>query len=748
MPISNSTPSDAVFADQWHLRNTASGQYDLNVMQAWAAGFTGAGVRVFVLDDGFDTGHSDIAPNYNPSGQIDYEQGDSSPVPRFPADSHGTACMGIIGAARNGSGAVGVAYGADLTGIRGYSDDQQSGGSFDDYVTDLGRGILRAATQGGDVISMSNGYAAGDAWFGNGLTASAVDGCVADIREAIESGRDGLGLIMVKAAGNSRSENWNTNMSEVDNDPHLISVAAVDRSGNVDDYSSYGGNILVAGFGSPGEVVTTDRRGSDGYDAGNFTYGFNGTSAATPMVAGVVALILDANAGLGWRDVQDILAATARVVGSGVNGDEAAMTGFERDVWIANSAGQWNGGGFMYSNDYGFGLVDAGAAVRLAQAWFLPGGSAQTSANDEVLRRDMLDQTETVPDADTTGLEVSTTIGASGESFEIDYSTVTITMDHNWMGDVSIVLVNDAGDTAVLYNREAEFSDGFNFGSVAYPGEWTFTTRQFHGEDAAGNWRVRIIDSAAGDVGVVSDVVLRHHGDENRTNDRHFVTDQFSTFASESGRRTITDTDGGRDTLYAAALSTGAMIELDGTVNSRIDGTSVKVSASIENIIGGRGKDDFVGSDKGNYLSGMDGNDTLAGRSGNDTVRGNNGDDYIYGGTGNDDLRGGAGKDSFIFTSAVGSANADVIVDFSEVSDRIRLDNADFAGLSTGTLAASKFQANTAGQATQSNDRIIYDTNGGQIYFDRDGSGNASRQLFATITTDGITLTASDFIIF
>lgn len=737
-------PSDPIFAQQWHLRNTAAGQFDLNVMQAWNAGFTGAGVRVFVADDGFDIGHPDLAPNYVSRGQIDFVDGDLSPLPGGAGgvDSHGTACMGIIGAARNGTGAVGVAYGADLTAIRGFSEFS----NFDDYIFDLGRGMIRAMNFGADVLSMSSGYGGGDSFFDFGLSAAALASCRADIGTAVRDGRDGLGLIMVKAAGNERTEYFNTNTLSIDADPRLISVASVDRSGDVDDYSNYGGNILVAGFGSPldnGQIVTTDRRGPDGYAPGNITRDFNGTSAATPMVAGVVALMLEANARLGWRDVQDILAASARVVGSGLGGDGAPRVDFEFDTWIANRSGQWNGGGAMFSNDYGFGLVDAGAAVRLAQAWFATGATAQQSRNQEVLTRDLLVDALPIPDNSPSGASVSTVIGAAGANFEIDYTTVTITMSpgHTYVGDLTILLRNDAGDTAVLHDGEGGGND--------FPDTWTFTTRQFHGEDARGEWIVDVIDSGLGDDGTLSDVVLRHHGDAGTVNDRHIVTDQFGLFVAEAGRRTISDTNGGlRDTLNAAALSQGAVIILNGAVNSRIDGVNAKVFASIENVIGGLGGDRIIGSEKNNLLQGRGGNDTLSGGAGADDLRGTSGNDRLDGGAGRDRLAGGSGADAFVFTAAPGFGNADTIADFSRPDDTIFLDDADFTGLVLGTLRFGQFTANGSGTATQAGQRIIQDRDDGGLYFDRDGNGAAGRQLFAVIDTEGLVISRFDIVIF
>ena len=196
------------------------------------------------------------------------------------------------------------------------------------------------------------------------------------IGTAVNTGRGGLGMTIVKSAGNSRSDLYDVNADDWTNDTRQVVVAAVDQNGFVSSYSSYGSAILVSAFGTPGQVVTTDRVGGAGYGTGDFTFGFNGTSAATPMVSGIASLMYEANAGLGWRDVQSILASSARHVGSAVGG---GIAGSEKYNWNFNAAGTWNGGGQHFSNDYGYGLVDALAAVRLAETWLLGGAPAHDS---------------------------------------------------------------------------------------------------------------------------------------------------------------------------------------------------------------------------------------------------------------------------------------------------------------------------------------------------------------------------------
>ena len=119
--------------------------------------------------------------------------------------------------------------------------------------------------------------------------------------------------------------------------------------------------------------------GADGENNTDYRF-LAGTSFATPMVSGVVALMYEANPNLGWRDVQSILANSARHVGSEIGSGPAFD---ERYAWGWNDANTWNGGGLHFSNDYGYGLVDALAAVRLAETWLVRDGGADQREPDQ-----------------------------------------------------------------------------------------------------------------------------------------------------------------------------------------------------------------------------------------------------------------------------------------------------------------------------------------------------------------------------
>jgi subtilisin family serine protease len=607
--FSNANPTDAQFSNQWHLLNTTAGLLDLNVVPVWDD-YTGTGISAWVLDDGFDFTHTDLSANYNQALDIDYEQGDNNAAPLFTADNHGTSVMGIIGAARNGSGAVGIAYNAELVGIRGYSDDQASTGTLDGYVTAIGDGARYAADNGADVLNMSNGY--GNV-FNAGLNVAGVNATLADFDYAVDTGRGGLGLNIVKSAGNNRSQLEDINMKAVDNTPFTISVAAVNQDGFVSDYSSFGSALLVSGFGTPGEVVTTDRTGAAGYTANDINPGFNGTSSAAPMVAGVVALILDANEALGWRDVQEILANTARHVGSAIGA--STVSGSEFYLWGVNGSNTWNGGGMHFSNDYGFGLVDALAATRLAETW-LYGRTAATSANQAVQTLDLLNTTLAIPDANLNGTAVS---AVETDNLTIEYTTISVSMsvNHTAMSHLNIIVVSPDGTQSIIHNGTG--------GTQDFPGTWTFSTFAFKGENAIGTWSVFFQDLFTGEVGTLSDVVVRNHG-RVTANDIYVFTNEYSEVLN-TGRTQINDTNGGNDTFNASAVSFASRVNLNSGWASIIDGVVLTTDGSIENAVGGDGFDMLIGNAAANRLYGMRGDDTLEGGAGNDTLTGGTGND-------------------------------------------------------------------------------------------------------------------------
>jgi Ca2+-binding RTX toxin-like protein len=191
---------------------------------------------------------------------------------------------------------------------------------------------------------------------------------------------------------------------------------------------------------------------------------------------------------------------------------------------------------------------------------------------------------------------------------------------------------------------------------------------------------------------------------------------------------------GNLDVAVTATDASGAAVSDMFSINvAPAPGQALTGNSGSNTLTGGSGNDTLGGQGGADNLSGMLGNDTLNGGSGNDTLRG---------GAGNDTLNGGSGADAFVFSDLPGAANADLIQGFTS-SDRIQLDNAVMSALgATGPLSAARFWASASGTAHDSSDRVIYNTNTGELWYDADGNAAGGAQLIATLENDP-TLTAS-----
>jgi len=331
---------DPLFSQQWNFYNY--GQHyskpdiDLNVYEAWQYA-TGKGVKVALIDNGFDFSHPDLKGAF--SDQIDLVDYDNNASYDNAYEVHGTACAGLIAARRNRVGIQGAAYDAKLIGIKLI-------GSYPDgsdralFVSSIVRAFLYADEKGADVINCSWGtYNVADA-----------------VRDAIDyvahNGRGGRGTPIVFASGNDGRSQWYWANDESALSSS-IAVGAVDNQGELAWYSNYGPalDFVAPSGGGTLKIATDDIVGSLGYADGRFGHpdycyatdmtGFNGTSAAAPQISGVIALMLERNPDLTRDQIYDILARTAKKIG---------------DIPYIDGRNDF----------FGYGLVDAEAAVKEA----------------------------------------------------------------------------------------------------------------------------------------------------------------------------------------------------------------------------------------------------------------------------------------------------------------------------------------------------------------------------------------------
>jgi Ca2+-binding RTX toxin-like protein len=576
-------PNDTLYANQWHLNNTGQtgGMIgaDANVESVWDT-FRGAGVVIGIVDDGLQYTHPDLAANYDATLSFDFNFNDGDPLPDPAFDFHGTSVAGVAaGIGFNGLGISGAAPEATLAGLRLIA------GPASDLLEAT---ALTHEMQQIDIYNNSWGPADSGILAGPGpLTLQA-------LQDAATTGRGGLGVIHLWAGGNGGdTTNDNVNYDGYANSRYTIAVGAINDSGVRSIYSDPGASLVVTAYssdfraGTPG-ITTTDLVGASGYDSTDYTNTFGGTSSATPLVAGVVALMLQANPALSYRDVTHVLANSARMTDPG-NPD-----------WTVNGAGH------DINHNYGFGAVDAAAAVALAQTWTNVGSEVATSAASGNVSL-------TIPDGSLTG--VSSTISIN-DDIRAEYVEVRFNATHTFRGDLEVILTSPDGTQSVLaQTRPNDPFPDYN--------DWTFTSARHWDELAQGDWTLAVRNPVSGDVGSFDDWTLNVYGTLN--------TGSLPLPASSPG----VGTDGLGDTL-------------DGG-----DGN--------DTLLAGGGNDVLLGGAGRDSLSGSSGDDLLSGGSGNDTLRGDAGDDTLDGESGNDVLDGGDGVDDILWSDR--GDGVDVILD-------------------------------------------------------------------------------------
>ncbi|RPH43888.1 MAG: hypothetical protein EHM87_12245, partial [Burkholderiales bacterium] len=296
-PVLNGT--DPLLAQQWHLRNIGqSGGLpgeDLRAIDVWGT-TRGEGVRVAVIDDAIEVVHADLLPNLVDGASRSYRTGNRGSVWPLPCKApdalnpeseevHGTAVAGLVlGRDDNTLGGAGVAPRASLV-------------AFDALVTKQDADIVDALVRdAADNAIYQNSWGASDT---DGALHAAAPSVTAAIRSGIETGRGGRGAIYVFPGGNGgcfatdgagKCVSDNANFDGFVNRFGTIAVCAVDNTGRKPWYGEPGANLLVCApsSGDTKNVVTTTIRGAYRED-------FSGTSASTPQVSGVVALMLSAN---------------------------------------------------------------------------------------------------------------------------------------------------------------------------------------------------------------------------------------------------------------------------------------------------------------------------------------------------------------------------------------------------------------------------------------------------------------------
>lgn len=608
--------------------------------------FNGQGVHVADYDDGIDKTVKALMTRYDASRElvINGQKADPGILSGSGAGVHGTATAGeiIADGTTNGGTLTGLAYGAQLTAVNIFS-----GVAANNFVT-----AIRLMANF-DVTNNSWGWST--KWADSASTAfgAAFQGA---IKTAVDTGRAGLGTVVVHAAGNEWSvDHRDLNTSEFSADRHVVNVAAIGSNGDVSYYSNRGASLLVGASsgGSTGQyIATTDRTGAAGYAAGDVTKSFNGTSAAAPQVTAIVADMLSANSKLGWRDVQNILALTANDVETKTFTKSAV--GQMAYGWSINGASGVNGGGYHFSNDVGFGIANGHDAVREAEVWNYFNPVAQTSANE---LRVSASVGATAVSAGVAGTSFSFKIT---QSISVENVSLTFNISSRNLDNLSVTLTGPSGTKSLMLDTSTGAAvSASNF-------TWSLGSHAFLGELSAGSWTVTFKDTVAADAVKLNSATLELFGSSVSAAHVFHYTDEAAMMLAYDPSRLVIKDASGVDNWLDLAPTTGAA-----DVNLATGATSTLAGKAFATIAAGTTINKVTLGDGTATVRANNNGDTVVAGHGAATILGGLGNDTFYSGWANDVMTGGAGSDVFAFSHA--GFGKDVITDFVKGQDKISL---------------------------------------------------------------------------
>ena len=489
---------DPYYGCQWHLSNT--GQFgganeDINVEDAWLVTL-GAGANVAVVDGALRLDHPDLVDNLVTARNFSYQDGFGNP------DEHATRVAGLIAARDNDQGVRGVAPRASLHAID-LLEDATAAQKADAMVRELQHTTISSNSWG--PVDLGVPFSPGEAW-------------EAAIERGVSEGFGGKGISYVWAGGNGAEEDDDSNLDGRANHYGVTAVCAVQTNDTRSFFSEKGANLWVCAPSGGDEL-----RGITTTDTVGYTADFSGTSAATPMVSGVIALMRSAAPALTWRDVKLILAETARK-------NDSANSGWEQGALAYGSTTER----YSFNHEYGFGVVDAHAAVTLARQWSTRPSLLALREITGASRTEPL----AIPDRPGNGSPTTVTSTLEVDNYVgfAEFVEINIDVAHESFRNLEIDLISPSGNVSHLtYSGTAYLL----FFGLLFPTDtplresFRLASARHLGENPAGEWTLRVTDRIAGKSGTINSWSVTVYG--------HGLTPGFPPApTATSGMRTLT----------------------------------------------------------------------------------------------------------------------------------------------------------------------------------------------------------------
>jgi len=477
---------DTFFDKLWYIRSLGTYTNDSNVLtiigndldlldiyHTYMGYNKGNNIIVQVVDTGVDADHEDLVDNIDLSRSYDGEN-PGDPSGRHP---HGTMVAGIMAAsAFNGKGVRGIIPFAKIAGSN-WLEHQSIEALTKAWLTGVGAN---------EIVVSNNSWGV---YFDTDTEYEDI------MKLGTSTLRDGKGRIYLFAAGNEREDQGNANLQYILSNRFAIAVAALKHDNTYAEYSTPGSNILVSGYGgnyyddSPTIGTTTimgassntgdiNSKTSWAEDTNeNYTYMMNGTSAASPIVAASVALVLEACPDLSWRDIKYLVAKHAKQV------DPSNHT------WVTNNAG------FKHSIDYGFGLINAESMINECTSIYINLPTEQNLILQKTFNM-------AIKDNNITHAFHMDMI----DNIAIEWVEVTVDSNHTNASDFRIELTSPQSTKVTLIFEGSKVSGAW------MDGGFRFSTPAMMNEESNGNWIINIIDTKSGIEGSLKNIELKIYG--------------------------------------------------------------------------------------------------------------------------------------------------------------------------------------------------------------------------------------------